>query len=182
MRTTGSVSISSWNSVSTGWRTTCSPLASTRSRWPSSHDSRSSWPSGSQPARRRTSTAWERVVIKNTYRRQLSGNVLLPSQGSPHKNRVRLQPGPAAILVGRLAAPAGEQRSAERDDGASSEARRWCRLLVPLGSSIGDHFREAQVAARDEPDAPALVRPRADVHVRLGDQAAREVVSPGQGG
>ena len=50
LRTTGSVSTSSWNSLSTGWSGTCSPLASTRSRWPSSHDSRSSWSSGSQPA------------------------------------------------------------------------------------------------------------------------------------
>ena len=82
MRTTGSVSISSWNSVSTGWSTTCSPLASTRSWWPSSHDSKSSWSSGSQPARRRTSTAWGRVVMENTYQRQPSGNVLLPSHGS----------------------------------------------------------------------------------------------------
>lgn len=42
IRTTGSVSINSRNSVSTGWSTTSSPLACARSRWPASQDSNSS--------------------------------------------------------------------------------------------------------------------------------------------
>jgi hypothetical protein len=45
--------------------------------------------------------------MESPYLRQLSGNVLLPSQGSPRKIRARLEPLAGAPPTARLGATAG---------------------------------------------------------------------------